>query len=81
MGDFNIGYQADKRVGSPTHMPVKTFRRLGMASMWATQVPLWEAWLATRASPSLIRPGVLASRKASSATVRFDVRQLRPLPL
>ncbi len=48
-GDFNIGYQADKRVGR-ADMPVKTFGRLGMGSMWATELPT-ESAVRTPAAP------------------------------
>jgi endonuclease/exonuclease/phosphatase family metal-dependent hydrolase len=70
LGDFNIGYKADKRVGRK-HMPVRTFRRLRMTSMWATQVPSDKRG-SHAGSPSLIDQ-VFAGRKASAATVRFDM--------
>jgi endonuclease/exonuclease/phosphatase family metal-dependent hydrolase len=69
-GDFNIGYQADKRVGR-THLPVKSFGRLGMGSMWATEVPSDKRGSHLN-SPSLIDQ-VFAAQKASSATARFDM--------
>jgi endonuclease/exonuclease/phosphatase family metal-dependent hydrolase len=78
LGDFNIGYQADRRVGR-THMPVKTFRRLGMASMWATQVPSGKRGSHAN-SPSLIDQ-VFAGNKASSATVRFDMKHSDHYPV
>lgn len=78
LGDFNIGYKADRRVGR-THMPVKTFRRLGMTSMWATQVPSGKRG-SHAGSPSLIDQ-VFAGRKASNTAVRFDMRQSDHYPV
>lgn len=70
LGDFNIGYAADKRVGRK-NLPVKTFGRLGMGSMWATEVPSGKRG-SHQNSPSLIDQ-VFSAQKASNATVRFDV--------
>jgi endonuclease/exonuclease/phosphatase family metal-dependent hydrolase len=70
LGDFNIGYAADKRVGR-THLPYKTFGRLGMSSMWATEVPSGKRGSHVN-SPSLIDQ-VYSGTQASNATVRFDV--------
>jgi endonuclease/exonuclease/phosphatase family metal-dependent hydrolase len=70
LGDFNIGYQADKRVGRK-HMPVKTFGRLSMNSMWATGVPSGKRGSHAN-SPSLIDQ-VYSQFRADSATVRYDM--------
>ena len=78
LGDFNIGYAADKRVGRP-HMPVKTFGRLGMGSMWATERPSGKRGSHLN-SPSLIDQ-VFAGRKAVNAAVRFDIRHSDHFPV
>ncbi len=69
LGDFNIGHVADKRVGRK-NMPYKTFGRLGMQSMWETEVPDGKRGSHVD-SPALIDQ-VFSSTRAQSATVRFD---------
>lgn len=71
LGDFNVGWVADKRFNLKP-LPFATFWRQSMRSMWATQRPSGGIG-SHEGSPALIDQ-VYSPLKATSATVRYDVR-------
>lgn len=70
LGDFNVGYAADKRVHRP-RLPYARFLRKGMTSMWATERPSGSIG-SHQKSPALIDQ-VYSATRATSATVRHGV--------
>lgn len=69
LGDFNIGWVADKRVGR-YNMPYKLFGRRGLQSMWATDRPTGGVG-SHLDSPALIDQ-VYSATMASTARVDYD---------
>lgn len=70
LGDFNIGYAADKRVSRP-RLPYARFGNHGLSSMWATERPSGSIG-SHENSPALIDQ-VYSAKQATSATVRYGV--------
>ena len=68
MGDFNVGWVADKRERL-RRLPFMTFRRQSMPSMWATQRPSAEKGTHNNA----LIDQVYSTTKASSSQVVFDL--------
>lgn len=69
LGDFNVGWVADKRTHHK-HLPYETFKRHGMRSMWATERPSGRG--SHKDSPALIDQ-VYSAVKARTATVHFGI--------
>ncbi|MGH3510091.1 MAG: endonuclease/exonuclease/phosphatase family protein [Nocardioidaceae bacterium] len=68
LGDFNVGWKADMKHHHPG-WPYRTFKALGMRSMWATERPAKRGTHST----SLIDQ-VFARAAASTATVAFAIK-------
>jgi endonuclease/exonuclease/phosphatase family metal-dependent hydrolase len=77
VGDFNVGFAADKRTDR-AHLPYASFRRLGMRSLWATERPSGRG--SHRGSPSLIDQ-VYSAAKATSASVKYGFRYSDHFPV
>lgn len=69
LGDYNAGYVPDVK-WHRKKMPYRTFKRIGMRSMWATEVP--DNGLGTRHDALIDQ--VYSRLKADSAKVQFDIK-------
>ena len=67
MGDFNVGWVADDKRRKRL-LPLRTFGRMGMASMWATERPAGKG----THNDALIDQ-IYSSGPAARATVHFDI--------
>jgi endonuclease/exonuclease/phosphatase family metal-dependent hydrolase len=78
LGDFNVGWVADKRVHL-ARLPFATFWRQSMRSMWATERPTGGVG-SHAGSPALIDQ-VYSTGKATSASVRSSIRYSDHFPV
>jgi hypothetical protein len=69
LGDFNAGYLADSKV-QRWRLPYKTFQRLGMRALWATEMPA--DGRGTRKKALLDQ--VYSVLPATTARVQFDIQ-------
>ena len=78
LGDFNVGWVADKKVRL-ARLPFATFWRQSMRSMWATERPTGGVG-SHAGSPALIDQ-VYSTARATNATVRSSIRYSDHFPV